>query len=186
MRAKLPAGRPLMEGSSLSAMPTPNDPEMTVRFSSVGCQCGMIFWPAGILSRTTNSPVFVGSPASTAILIPFGRFGGASAHCSSFGVITLCSDGVAGACERASRAPATSAHITTTTSRRDNLGTDGRGESAATRSRIFFADLLAVVDLDDGVVTRVVVVVVTRVVVGAPIDGRHDLAELFGRSLDAH
>jgi len=43
MLAKLPAAKPLTAfSSSLSPMPAKNVPEMTVTFSSPGCQCAGI------------------------------------------------------------------------------------------------------------------------------------------------
>src|SRR5213594_3185241 len=41
-------------------MPRANVPERTVTCSSVGCQCGAILYPAGILRRTTKMPVLLG------------------------------------------------------------------------------------------------------------------------------
>src|ERR1035441_839490 len=50
--AKLPAGKVIILASSnWSPIPTLKFPEITVTFSRLGCQCGAILWPSGILSH---------------------------------------------------------------------------------------------------------------------------------------
>src|SRR3954471_438282 len=60
-------------------------------YSAVGCQCGMIFVPFGDFKRMVNGPDFVGSPSSTAILMPAGNTAGAAIHWMSPARIILAS-----------------------------------------------------------------------------------------------
>src|SRR5262245_53091257 len=71
-------------------MPSATVPENTVTFSSPGCQCGAILYPAGTCARTTNGPAFDGSPAITATFALRGRLGGGSPHLIEAGSTITC------------------------------------------------------------------------------------------------
>src|SRR5688572_23920236 len=78
--------------SHASPMPTANVPDNTVTCSSLGCQCGGTRAPAGNWTRTVNAPWPAGSPESSAILTPAGRFGGPSFHVTFDGGTITCAE----------------------------------------------------------------------------------------------
>src|SRR2546428_10452204 len=78
--------------SNFSPIPSENVPAITVTFSSVGCQCGEILYPAGILSRMVYGPTAPGSPDRTANVAPFLNTGGGSPHFRSTGLTMTCAD----------------------------------------------------------------------------------------------